>query len=711
MKVVAHSAVATAIALALSAPAYAAETAAEDIERIEVVGQLSFYSATKSATPIMETARSISVETDTQLIEKGALRLDDAFTYTAGVNGETYGYATRGDWVRIRGFEVPQYRDSLQSLFGNNNNTRPDVYALEQVEALKGPASVLYGKGSPGGLINLVSKTPKQESAHELVLEYGSFDHKQLALDSTGQLSDDGQWLYRMVGLYRDTETQVDFVEDNTVMLAPSLTWQPNDNNQLTLLLNYTDTDSDTAAQFLPVSGTLHTAPNGQKMAPSTYVGDPDYNQYLAETLSVTLIGEHYFNDDWSASFTGRYTDASVDYQQAWISFIPSATFIGLRDGSLHPLGLAPRSFYRKDGTSEQAAIDLRLRGNVMLAGMEHELLFGTQYQDVTIGSAGYFAFAVGLDFTNPLASDDSYWINPFNPSYGNVPPAAALDAAYAVKPDTDSKDLGIYISDQISYESWLLTLGLRFDDTETTTASDSQSDDEVSFSAGLMYQFDVGLSPYASYAESFDPVVGDNGAGKALQPMRGEQWELGLKYQPEGWPAMVQLAYFDIEQSNLNDPNAQPGNVEQQSGVAEVTGVELEAMGRIGDVTVELNASVLDHNDANGNKLASVPEQQASAWISYQPSQFDGFRSGLGARYVGESFGGTESRLQIYDNIRTPSYTLVDLMIGYQWQQVQLQLNARNLFDKQYYATCLARGDCFAGDERTIVGSLRYAF
>jgi len=151
------------------------ELTEENIEIIEVAGRLSQYSAVKTNTPIVETARSISVETLQNIIDKGAIRLDDTFTYSAGVTGQTYGFATRGDWVKVRGLDVPQYQDSLQSLFGNYNNTRPDIYTLEQVEILKGPASVLYGKGSPGGLVNAVSKRPKDESKHEIVAEIGNF--------------------------------------------------------------------------------------------------------------------------------------------------------------------------------------------------------------------------------------------------------------------------------------------------------------------------------------------------------------------------------------------------------------------------------------------------------------------------------------------------------------------------------------------------------
>ncbi|WP_439510184.1 TonB-dependent siderophore receptor [Marinimicrobium koreense] len=679
-----------------------AQSATPEIQEIQVTGQLSRYSALKSDTPIMETARSVSIEGLQDIIDKGAITLDDVFTYSSGVYGKTYGFATRGDWVKVRGLDVPQYQDSLQSLFGNYNNTRPDVYTLEQVEVLKGPASVLYGQGSPGGIVNVVSKLPKAESAHELLAELGSFDRQQLAFDSTGAMDSDEQWLYRVVGVYRDTDTQVDQVDENTRVFAPSITWQPNQQTRVTALLNRTETDSDVGAQFLPVYGTLLPAPNGQFIDNDTYTGDPDFNYYDTETTSFTLLAEHQFNSVWSLELTSRYTDAKADYQQAWTAFIGGDRYVRNPDGSLYGDGLVPRSFYGSKSTSEQAALDARLRANFQTGALFHEVLIGTQYQDVTLGESGFYDYARGYDVATGTVLDDSTWINVFDPQYGNIPPASEF--TYAASPDSTTEDLGLYINDQISVGNWRITAGVRFDDTETNSGTSSQSDDAVSTSVGALYQFDNGLSPYVSFAESFDPVIGTNGRGEPLEPQEGEQWEAGFKYQPSDFPAMVTLAYFDITQSNLNDPSSLVGEYQQQRGEASITGVELEGIVFMGDLSLELNASQLDTKSAEGYRLASVPERQASTWLTWRPGGFEGFKAGAGLRYVGESWDGI-------DQLRTPSYTLGDLMIGYQTGPWDLTLNARNVADKEFQATCLSRGDCFPGEARSVVGRVRYQF
>jgi iron complex outermembrane receptor protein len=674
-----------ALALALSSITAAAQHNDPELEEILVTGSLSRYSALKSDTPIMETARSISIESQLEILDKGALSLDDTFTYTAGVTGETFGFATRGDWLKVRGLDVPQYQDSLQSLFGNYNNTRPDIYTLEQVEILKGPASVLYGKGSPGGLVNVVSKRPQDESRHEIVAEVGNFDRYQLAADSTGRLTDDGIWLYRVVAVYRDSDTQVDFVEDDSITFAPSVSWRPSERTEVTLLLNYTDTDSDTAAQFLPIAGTLEPGPDGRKIDSSTYTGEPGFNNYDAKTTAVTLLANHQFNDVWSMEFTSRYTDAEADYQQAWTSFIGDRYWYN-PDGSLYKDGTIPRTFFRSDRTSEQAAFDVRLRANFDTGPLQHSVLMGAQYQDVKTGQGRYYQYAMGLA-THPEFGD-TYWLNIFDPVYGNSPPEDVLNADYVVSPDSETRDTGLYINDQISLGNWRFTLGLRWDETETDTGTDKQDDDAVSGAVGVLYQFDNGLAPYVSYAESFEPVIGDDGNGQALDPQEGEQTEIGIKYQPDNFPALITVAWFDIEQSNLPDPLSQPNEFQQQAGIAEVEGLELESIMHFGDFRWELNLSKLKTEDANGWRFASVPEKQASTWVTWRPQgDWSGFKAGAGVRYMGESWDGL-------DQLKTPSYTLGDLMLGWEFERWDIALNVRNLTDKDYYSTCLARGD-----------------
>jgi iron complex outermembrane receptor protein len=680
------------------------------LEEVLVTGQLTRFGATKSDTPIVDLARSISIETQQDLLDKGALNLADAYVYSAGVTGERYGFATRGDWLAVRGLDVPEYRDSLQALFGNYNNTRPDIYTIEQVEILKGPASVLYGQGTPGGIVNVVSKTPAPGLDSEIVADVGNFGRRQLAADVAGRLDADGNWLYRLVGVYRDSDTQVNEVEDDSVVFAPSVTWTPDDDTALTLLANLQRTDSDTGSQFHPVDGTLRPAPNGARIPWDAYTGEPGFNRYDTQSDSITLLAEHALNDIWELETTARWTSGSSDYRQAWVSFIGGDRYIRNADGSLYGDGLVPRTFYVADNTSEQYAIDSRARARFATGAVDHHLLFGVQYQDVETDTDTAYLYAIGFDAATrgpDAVFGDRFWINTLNPQpTGRVPDAGLIDDFFNYTPASTTRDLGWYVNDHITAGAWNLTLGLRYDSVETDTGTVQQSDDALSASVGVLYRSRLGVSPYISYAESFEPVVGtDNITGAALDPQEGEQIEYGIKYQSADGRVMLTLSRFDTEVSNLPNPNALVNAGSQQEGVSNIEGTELEAFFALGDFRLELNASELDMRNPNGFTFASVPEEQVSAWLGWRPQgSLSGVRAGAGLRYVGDSWDGT-------DSLRTPDYLLGDLMLGYQQDNWDIALNVRNLTDKEYMATCLARGDCFLGESRTVVGRLTYRF
>ncbi|QCZ94778.1 TonB-dependent siderophore receptor [Salinimonas iocasae] len=683
------------------------DTATSDIEKIEVTGTRSAFGATKSAVPIVELARSVSIETAADLEDKGAFNLSQTVTYMAGVTGETYGYATRGDSISSRGLAIPRYRDSIQELFGSYNSTRAEVYTLEQVELLKGPASVLYGQGSPGGLVNYVSKTPNMRTGSEIMLEYGSFDKKQVNVDLNGALTDDEIWQGRVVGIYRDADTQVDYVNDDTKVLMPSVSFAPTAATKITLIGLYQNTDSDTAAQFIPIEGTLEALPDGSYLPDqNVYAGEPGFNRYDTESKQVTLLGEHAFDDATSLTFTALWRDGEADYHQAWPVFTGAGVsrylndFIG--DQVVPSDTTAARTFYQADNTFEQKAIDVRLAKEVQTGPLTHNILGGIQYQHVTTDTnsayySGGGAFNGNFSFALDLA----------NPQYTGAPDQSVFDAIYNDQPEQTVRDLGLYLSDQISLDQWRFTLGARHDRVDNDNGVGTQEDSQTSYSAGVLYRLDNGLSPYVSYAESFETVVGLDINGNQLQPEEGRQYEAGLKYALSAVPGFVTLAWYDIEISNLPNPNSLPVEAAQQQGKSTITGLELESRVVLNNVTVELNASVMDAEDPNGFELAGQPDSNGSLWVTWQPEMLEDWRMGAGVRYVGQSV--SENAALRYE---TPDYTLADLMVEtIISDRLTARLNVRNLTDKTYVTSCLTRGDCFPGLERNINASLTYQF
>ena len=702
---------AAALTLALSlyaGPSFADDATEEESrqETVVVTGSVGSFGATKSDTPITETARSVTVEPAELFIDKGALNLSQTVTYVAGVTGETYGFATRGDAVSSRGLSIPRYRDSIQELFGSYNTTRVDPWTVEQVEVLKGPASVLYGQGSPGGLLNVVSKRPQDTFGGSLVGELGNFDRYQVAGDVTGPVEGtDGKVLYRLVGLYRDTGSQVDYVDEQTSVFMPSITFAPNEDTQLTIIGLYQDTNSDTGAQFIPIEGTLtpHNV-TGEYIDPDLYVGEPGFNRYNTNSTQITVLGEHRVNEFLKLEATALWRSGEADYHQAWPTFTGGSRYLNQYFGvPLFTETTVARTFYQGDNTFDQAALDVRAKFDFTTGPLEHDVLAGIQYQDVETDSNSAYYFGGGV-----LAGDFSYVFDLANPVYGNYPDQSVFDAIYNDAPTQTVEDLGLYISDQIAYENWRFTLGLRADNVENDTGSVSQDDDAISTSFGVLYQFDNGISPYASYSESFEPVIGTNQlTGEALEPEEARQYEVGVKYEPQSFPGLITFAYYDIEISNLPNPNSLPGNSAQQQGISTLRGFEAEARVQLDNVYIQAAASTIDAEDPNGYRLSAQPDSNASLWATWRPDgNWSGFKLGGGVRYVGDSV--SENASIRYD---TPSYTLGDLMIGYEWDRWDFQINARNITDEEYLTSCLTRGDCFPGLRRTVVARLAYEF
>ena len=686
-------------------------------ETVIVTGTTAF-GATKSDTPIVETARSLSVETDDMFIDKGALNLASALTYVSGVTAEPYGFSTRGDFPQSRGLELPRYRDSIQELFGSYNSTRADLYTVEQIEVLKGPASVLYGQGSPGGIVNYVSKTPRDTFGGELSAEIGNFDRYQVAGDVTGPIGgEDSPFAFRLVGLYRDTGTQIDQVDEETKVFMPSLSWQVTPDTKFTLIGLVQDTDSDTAAQFIPVEGTLFPLKDGSYLDTELYAGEPGFNRYNTESQQVTLLGEHRINENWMVEGTALWRSGEADYHQAWPTFTgagqsrylndilaaqPALAAAATAQGLTFTDTTVPRTFYQGDNTFDQLAGDIRLRGSFTTGVLEHDILAGVQYQDVETDSDTASLYGGGA-----LAGDFRYVLDLKNPVYGNYPDQSVFDALLNDTPANEVKDLGVYISDQIALDKWRFTVGVRADSVENKAGTVTQDDDAISTSFGVLYRFDNGFAPYASYSESFETVVGTDANGNQLDPEEARQYEVGFKYEPRGIPGLITVAYYDIEISNLPNPNSLPGNAAQQQGVSTLKGFEAEARLQFDEIYVQAAASTIDAEDPNGFKLAAIPENQASIWTTWRPDgDWDGFKAGVGIRYVGETV--SENATLRYT---TPDYTLGDLMVGYEWDQWDFAVNARNVTDEDYLTGCLTRGDCFPGLRRTVIANLKYKF
>lgn len=631
---------------------------------------------------LYETPRAVDIVTKEQFTERGAQSIQDAIGYSSGVLSGPFGLDSRLDSARVRGLSPLSFHDGFQSLFGYYNNTRPDIYTLEQVEVVKGPASVLYGRGAVGGIINSVSKLPNESEHKEINLQYGSYDRRQIGMDFTGALNEDGTLLYRMVGLYRRSGTQVDWVSDDAAIFMPSITWKPSDDTSLTFLLNIQDNDGGQTLQFLPNEGTLLP---GKHIGTETFIGEPGWDRYDTNQTAFSTFFDHKINDTFSVSANARYADGKSKYYSHWVAYV--APPVIQLDGTV------PRTLYASHADSETWSANAILHGNFEYGPVQHKMQFGVDYVDNTLDNDT----AYGLGTT--LATGGA--INIYDPVYGNLSAYGPLTD----NPETSQRQTGIFLHNHFTMDKWIVSLGARHDDLKTDDGSMTTDESEWTFDAGVMYQFDNGIAPYYSYAESFEPLGFDTTSNQQLKPKYGEQHEVGVKYKPAFADALLTASVFDIKEKNRPVGS---GPTLTQSGEVSIQGAELELKARYHDFYFQTAYTYLETADEDlpgDPRLATVPEHQASAWVTYDPSagRLENFRTGLGVRYVGKNWDGS-------DTLHTDSYTLADAMIGYRWNEIDFQLNVNNLFDKEFVATTQG-GRSFYGARRTINLSATYTF
>ena len=681
-----------------------------------VVGYLVSQSvtATKTDTPILTTPQSISVVTKDQIEDQGAQNLTEALRYTPGVTIQSFGANAFFDSFKLRGFEAPRYLDGLRLPADNTTFAIPriETYGLERVEVLKGPSAALYGQSEPGGLLNMVSKRPTSTPQYEVVGSFGSFERFQGAFDIGGPIDKNGEFLYRIVGLARDSNSQTDFVQDNKLFIAPSFTWRPTMDTSFTILSQYQKVKNKGYQQYVPGQVSFLPNPNG-RIPYSRYLGEPGPDGYNLEQFAVGYAFEHRFDNNLQFRQNLRYTEVSND--------LASVRSEGMAADPANPPtnlsnNIVNRSYNYVKANAANIALDNQLQADFLTGPLAHKVLFGIDYFDLRSNT----------DYrTAGIAPIDA-----FSPVYGAAIPSFASLAPFTfILRDDKLSQAGVYVQDQIKLDRWTLTVSGRQDWANTEFTSKAiyprpgtypRDDSAQTGRIGLNYLFDVGLSPYVSYATSFTPNLGADAAGKSFKPTTGEGAEIGVKFKPNGSNFMVTAALFDIRQKDVltGDPNDFFVNV--QTDAVRVRGLELELKGNL-TREFELIAGYT-HLDPRvtssiagyaGKYMMSTAQDQGSIWGKY--TWFDGPLAGLGlgagVRYVGETYG---------DNFNTfviPSYALLDAAISYDFaymrpdlKGLKAQVNVTNLTNHFYVASCLTGLPyCGLGNARTVLGTLKY--
>ena len=668
-------------------------TADAFVERAD--GPVQGYRATRSATgtktdtALRDIPQSIQVVSRQVLEDQQVNNLGDALTNVSSVQrGNSHGGSSES--FVIRGFKATTY--AVDGMLINPLVSRPealrDLANVERVEVLKGPASVLYGRGNPGGLINLVTRQPSFTPEAQVKAQAGSFDFYRLEANASGPLNESKTLAGRMtVATQTDRGFRDTFRDSKRTYVAPTLRWEPSDSTRVDAGAEYIDQTSPFDRGLIPLNGKINI--NADR-----YLHEP-WSRDKAEKFSVWYRAEHDVNDwltlrqmtRWDQSHKDRYV---VD---------------------LRALDADGRTLERRatDGDERVQTLDMQFEAIARFAtgGLKHTALAGFEYIDGKRNVSSDRASLTSIDI--------------FKPVYG------ALPGPFTFNEETDYKveSYSVYLQDQIDLsEQWKLIVGARYDNTRqrnsTTNAAykvtkTNIDPSKVSPRLGLVYQPTDWLALYASYSTSFTPQSNIQRNRSVLDPEEGKQYEVGAKIDviPDRLSATVSV--FEITRENVAAPDPSDDNYSLQTGEQRVRGVELDVTGTplegweiTGNVSA-LNAKVTKDTRIDvGNRLDGVPILSGSIWSSYQLQEgpLRGLGFGAGVIAVGERQG------DINNSYDVGGYARVDASVFYDINEnVRVSLNGRNLTDRKYIETVAGTDGNYAGAPASAIAAVSVKF
>lgn len=668
-------------------------------------------SATRTDTPIHETPVAVQVIPRVIMDDQQVINVKDAVKNVSSVMPSTYQFY---DGYIIRGFDTGSnvYRNGLrQPSFGDQQTSN-----VEQVEVLKGPASVLYGRIEPGGLVNVVTKKPQAQPYYSIQQQVGSWDFYRTTADATGPVTDDGSLLYRVNAAYQNNKSFVDYLDNENIFIAPSLTWRPSDRFELNLEL---EIQRKEYVHFGTNGGGVPAVGNRPADLPrSRYIGNPSISVNHPNEQDRNYMGFDWgfaINDNWSLKHRFGYTD--VDYVTHYAG---ARAFNETTGGMTQTLQGA-----FQDRKSYSTNLDLT--GKFLTGNIQHQVLLGVDYFRLKQNYNG-----LGLSGINIVVPP----INVFDPVYTNSEALvdSTPDNSFFVRKEYWT---GFYFQDQVKFgDKWHLLLGGRFDDANHGTGSDyriggnlstawsklaMRHDSAFSPRVGVLYQPQPWVSLYGNYVESFGTNNGVDAAGKAHDPQEARQIEAGVKTELLEGKVTATVALFEITKTNILTRDPSNPAVSIPIGEARSQGVEFDVTGKISDKwsvigSLSLDSAEItkDNNGREGNRLPGVPLRSGSVWAKYDNGNTtEGLSFGAGVYLRGQREGDPNNTYQL------PGYGRVDAFMAYKFKALgakvaTAQVNVNNLFDKTYFdygGSGGTRLNIYYGEPINIMGSLRLEY
>ncbi|MDR9750098.1 TonB-dependent siderophore receptor [Pseudomonas sp. SZMC_28357] len=641
-------------------------------------------SATKTDTAIRDIPQAISVIPADVLKDLGSSRVERALEFAGGVSKQNnFGGLTLYEYS-VRGFTTSEfYKDGFSANRGYPST--PDAANIERIEVLKGPAASLYGRGDPGGTVNIVSKKPQADAFTTLQTSAGSWDRYRTALDVNTPLDADGNVLSRVNLAVEDNHSFRDHVDSKRVFVAPSISWQLSPDTHLLV-----------ESEIVRHSSTFDrgvVAPNNKwsGVSRSTFLGEPSDGDIDNHNNQLQAALEHQLSDQWKLRLASHYKEGEL-----W----GSASEARALNADGHTVN---RRYRERDSDWHDSITQLELRGLFDIGSWQHELLIGSEYEN----------YRKNERVTTVAGSP--YAIDIYQPIYGQPKPNGARSGTDFLE-HVESHALNL--QDQIIFTDRLRgMLGARFEhfeqsiDDHTRTSTSRQRHDALTQRAGLLYQLTPELGVFANASTSFKPNNGLDAAGKSFDPEEGVGYEVGLKAELFDDRLSATLAAFHIDKENVLalDPGT---DTSRAMGKARSQGLDLQVSGQLSDALrvigafAYIDAEVTEGDAAipAGSRILGVAKRSGSLLgvYEFQDGHLRGSDVGAAFTYVGDRSGESGGEFEL------PAYHTVDLLAHYKASEnVTVGLNLNNLLDEKYFERSYSNYWVNPGEPRNFTVSL----
>lgn len=701
------------IALGLSSNIAAQQSANEAIEAvegdkqvevIEVQGRATqFYffqesaMATKTLTDYMDLPQSLQVLTQELLEDQAARQTSDVYRSISGMTQFSY------SGVNARGFRQDQVRyDGVQGdPYGGFSI--PQLFNIERIEVLKGPSGMLYGGGQPGGLLNYVTKKPKFETQREVALFAGNYNLKGVFADFTGSVNEGETLAYRVGGFHQNVKPFRNNTDETNSLLSLGMTWLPSEHSEIIFQYDFIDQDlGGHRLRGVPVDD------NGNFLTDISYSPNEktDFQRVRADVLQTIINTD--INENLSNTTVLRYltNERTQNYHE--------------NRGLLEDGRTMVREFRNQYRTNDEYSVTTDFVYTTSMAGMQHTLLVGGDYfvndtEFLSIAGRGEPSLIPSIDIINPVYGAD---------------PSTYLVREFPLR-ESGNERAGLYIQDQIALsDQWQAIVGMRYDRFEEQDNANNlgYSDTDISPRFGVVYKPNADMSVFASKSSGFNPqslssvLDGDvdDDATSRLKPEESGQWELGVKNKWLDDAILTTLTFYDIVKDNVTVGNPDDTGINDgqpsvfQIGEVTSKGIEFDA---VGDITENWTGTFnYAYNDAKitgglpnsirnsvGDEFVNAPDHTLGLWTRYDMPSIDSAFA-MGMDYVSEriSFSGQTVK----------AYVVWDASWRTTYKTLDVQLNIRNLFDKEYASSGFnQRNGHFPGEPRTVLLQVSHNF